>query len=145
MKADDPAQRRYFFDQGLRFTCTECGKCCTGAPGWVRVNAEERAALASHLGVDEAAFIRDFTKPMTVPEGGLSLREREDGSCVFFHNNRCTVYHLRPLQCRTYPFWMKNLRSPEAWAAAAKECPGIDQGLLHARDDILDIVERSPV
>lgn len=145
MTPRDPAQRRYFFDQGLHFTCTGCGRCCTGAPGWVRINAEERTALAAHLGCDEVTFVREFTKPLDLPEGGLSLRERADGSCVFFHDNRCTVYHLRPLQCRTYPFWVKNLRSPEAWAAAASQCPGIGQGHLHTRDEILDIVERSPV
>lgn len=137
--------RRYFFDNGLRFTCTGCGQCCTGAPGWVRVDAAERSALAAHLGLDEETFVRDFTKPMDAPAGGLSLREREDGSCVFFHENRCTVYALRPLQCRTFPFWVKNLRSPEAWAAAAKHCPGMNQGLLHTREEILEIVEMSPV
>ena len=40
---DDP-----WYRDGLAFTCTRCGACCTGAPGYVWVDADEIAALAEH-------------------------------------------------------------------------------------------------
>ena len=36
-----------WYKEGLRFKCTECGKCCTGAPGYVWVNKEEVAEMAT--------------------------------------------------------------------------------------------------
>ncbi len=39
-----------WYQDGLRFTCTMCGKCCTGDPGYVWVTDEELAALAKFLG-----------------------------------------------------------------------------------------------
>ena len=132
----------YFFDGGLRFECTQCGKCCTGAPGVVRVGEVELAALARLRGVSRAEFGREFLKPF---EGGWSLRERADGSCVFLHEGKCGVYAARPAQCRTFPFWLKNLRSEEAWRDTARECPGIGRGPVRSREEILQAVGESPV
>jgi uncharacterized protein len=39
-----------WFKDGLHFTCTQCGKCCGGKPGYVWVNDEEIAAIAAFLG-----------------------------------------------------------------------------------------------
>ena len=33
-----------WYAAGLRFFCTQCGDCCSGAPGFVWVNEEEIAA-----------------------------------------------------------------------------------------------------
>ena len=37
---------KVWFKKGLRFECTGCGDCCTGAPGFVWVNSEEIRGLA---------------------------------------------------------------------------------------------------
>ena len=41
-----------WFKDGLRFKCTQCGDCCTGAPGYVWVNQEEIEALAREVKLD---------------------------------------------------------------------------------------------
>jgi Fe-S-cluster containining protein len=41
-----------WYKEGLRFKCTACGDCCTGAPGFVWVNKEEMEALAAAAGVE---------------------------------------------------------------------------------------------
>lgn len=133
--------QKYFFDTGLRFECTQCGGCCTGAPGIIRVSEEEIRALAALRSRSRDDFAREFLRP--IEGGGQSLREKPDGSCVFF-DRQCTVYPARPAQCRTYPFWIKNLRTPEAWQRAACECPGIGTGRIWTRNEILDIVRDSP-
>lgn len=40
----------------------------------------------------------------------------------------CTVHSARPVQCRTWPFWPGNLRSPRSWERAARDCEGINRG-----------------
>jgi uncharacterized protein len=130
-----------FFDAGLRFECTGCGRCCTGAPGVVQVTEAEADAMASHLDLDADTFRQRFTRRA---EGRLALREHADGRCVFYDEG-CDVYPVRPAQCRAFPFWLKNLRNLEAWRRAAAECPGIGRGPLHSREAILREVAASPV
>ena len=55
-----------------------------------------------------------------------SLREDpKNYDCLFLKEKKCTIYSVRPKQCRTYPWWPANLASPEAWEQAAQECEGI--------------------
>ena len=66
-----------------------------------------------------------FTRKVLRAVGSrLSLIERPDGDCIFYRDG-CGVYPVRPAQCRAFPFWTINLRSPEAWRSAASTCPGI--------------------
>lgn len=124
-----------WYAAGLRFGCTQCGRCCTGKPGTVKVSNADIQRLAKRGGFSETRFRADYTRPLA---GGItSLREREDGACVFYDSNQgCTVYDLRPRQCRTHPFWRANLKSPAAWEAAARGCPGIGQGDLCSAEEI---------
>ncbi len=127
-----------WFAEGLQFTCTQCGKCCTGEPGFTWVSDAEVLALAARYGLDEAAFRRKYTR--TVHRDGVretSLTEARSGDCVFWDKKKgCTVYDLRPLQCRTWPFWRSNLVSAEHWADAALDCPGMNHGALHGAEEI---------
>jgi Fe-S-cluster containining protein len=66
-----------------------------------------------------------------------SLKERANGDCVFYDREAgCTVYPVRPRQCRTWPFWESNVTSPADWANAAAECPGCNQGELIPAEEI---------
>ena len=40
----------------------------------------------------------------------------------------CSIYPVRPLQCRTWPFWPGNIRDPESWRLASRTCPGMTRG-----------------
>ena len=122
-----------WYQGGLRFTCTQCGNCCSGPPGYVWVTREEIQKIAEFL----------ERKDGTLPEGTLrrvgfkySLAERPNGDCVFLINSAegkkiCSIYPVRPLQCRTWPFWNQNLRTPTAWAEAGERCPGMNNGEEH--------------
>ncbi|MGL4553082.1 MAG: YkgJ family cysteine cluster protein, partial [Gemmataceae bacterium] len=68
---------------------------------------------------------------------GLTLREKANGDCVLWDRQKgCTVYPVRPPQCRTWPFWESNVRTPEDWARACGVCPGSGKGELIAADEI---------
>ena len=124
-----------WYADGLRFACTQCGNCCTGLPGFVWVNDAEIAAIAGFRGesVEEVRGLH------TRSEGGTrrSLKEKSNGDCVFYDRMAgCTVYPVRPRQCRTWPFWECNTMSPAAWDRAAAECPGCNQGELIPAEEI---------
>ncbi|MGD9646424.1 MAG: YkgJ family cysteine cluster protein [Pirellulales bacterium] len=125
-----------WFKDGLRFACTGCGDCCTGAPGYVWVNAEEIAALAERLGLDVDKFERKYVRKVGIRR---SLVEFPNGDCVFFdgQTRKCTVYEQRPRQCRTWPFWNSNIRTPETWQETCDVCPGSGRGKLISVDEIL--------
>lgn len=120
-----------WYKDGLRFRCTQCGDCCTGAPGYVWVNKAEIAAIAETVGEQDVDKFED----MYVRKVGIrkSLKEFPNGDCVFFdpQERQCTVYQARPRQCRTWPFWDSNLRTPEAWEATCESCPGSGKGKLY--------------
>ena len=120
-----------WYKDGLRFKCTQCGDCCTGAPGYVWVNQAEIEGIAAELGeTDVEAFEAEYVRKIGIRR---SLREFPNGDCAFFDTDarKCTVYNARPRQCRTWPFWDSNLKSPEAWAGTCEVCPGSGKGKLY--------------
>jgi len=124
-----------WYHAGLRFTCSQCGDCCTGAPGHVWVNNEEIAALAALVGTDLEQFEEQYVRRVGARK---SLKEFPSGDCVFFNNETrgCSVYSARPRQCRTWPFWDSNLKTSEDWKHTCSVCPGSGQGQLHNLETI---------
>jgi Fe-S-cluster containining protein len=129
------ADSQPWYHEGLRFECTGCGDCCTGAPGFVWVGRDEIKALAAALGMSIEDFQVQYVRQT---DGRKSLVERSNGDCVFFDaaTRQCVVYHARPLQCRTWPFWQSNLRTRSIWRAISRICPGCDRGRLYSSDEI---------
>jgi Fe-S-cluster containining protein len=124
-----------WYQDGLRFRCTQCGHCCTGAPGYVWVNDEEIAAIAAHRGETPGETQTLHTR--LVGKRRRTLREKANGDCVFYDRERgCTVYPVRPRQCRTWPFWESNVQSPATWQETCAVCPGSGQGDLIAAEEI---------
>ncbi len=130
----EPSQKNPWYHAGLRFTCTRCGHCCTGAPGYIWIDDEELTALAEFRREP-----RDQVEKLYTRRVGLrrSLRERENGDCVFYEAGAgCTIYPVRPRQCRTWPFWESNLRTAADWEETCRTCPGSGQGDLIPVDEI---------
>lgn len=114
-----------WYKDGLRFNCTQCGKCCTGGPGYVWVEEKEIEAMAAFLKITVEEFILKYTRQA---HGRRALLEdRRSYDCVFLKGRKtCTVYGARPRQCRTFPWWKENLDTPESWKKAAMSCEGIN-------------------
>ncbi|MFO8014142.1 MAG: YkgJ family cysteine cluster protein [Phycisphaerae bacterium] len=125
---------RPWYADGLRFACQGCGRCCGGAPGYVWLEKAEAVRIAEHLGMTYKAFRRTYVRRAW---RGLTLKERRNYDCAMLDGGgRCTVYPVRPLQCRIWPFWPSNLASPAAWEAAGKRCVGIGRGPRFAFEQI---------
>ena len=124
-----------WYADGLKFQCTGCGDCCTGAPGYVWLNQSDTEALAAETGLSVSEFERRYVRNVGVRK---TLKERKNYDCVFLdaETRKCTVYKARPRQCRTWPFWDSNLRTPETWAATCEVCPGSGHGQLYQLEQI---------
>jgi hypothetical protein len=124
-----------WYRDGLCFSCTGCGNCCTGAPGVVWVDEDELLGIAEFLGqsVEEVRARHTHLVGRRV-----SLTERANGDCTFFdgHTRRCTIYPVRPTQCRTWPFWNSNLESPQTWRETQQNCPGAGRGEFFSLEEI---------
>ena len=61
-------------------------------------------AIAAFLSIPTEIFIADYTC-LTEDRRGLSLVERDDGSCVFHETNpsKCAINAVKPSQCRGFP------------------------------------------
>ena len=131
------SKREPWYKDGLQFQCTGCGDCCTGAPGYVWVNKNEIAALAAELGIDVDSFEKKYVRQIGVRKSLKEVGKSYD--CVLFDatTRKCTVYSARPRQCRTWPFWESNIRTPEAWAGTCQVCPGSGTGPLYQ----LEVIE----
>jgi hypothetical protein len=77
-----------------------------------------------HFHSTEEEFKRRYTR---IVEGQLCLVDLPGSAdCVFLKEKRCSVYESRPVQCRTFPWWLHNLQTPKQWKEAAKDCEGIN-------------------
>lgn len=126
----DSGQKLPWYSGGLSFACIRCGNCCGGTPGYVWVSVPEIIQIAEHLRMEPSEFERLHVRRA---ERRRSLLEHENGDCEFLVRHAdgktgCRIHSVRPVQCRTWPFWKSNLDSRPAWKAAAKGCPGIGQG-----------------
>ena len=144
-----------WYAEGLKFKCTQCGNCCTGGPGYVWISDVEVDRLAEFLHVSRQEVIKWYCRRIG---NQYSLKEKRNSQgnydCVFLqeeqlppsggesvkHTRRtCAIYTVRPLQCRTWPFWEGNLATAGNWRRAGERCPGMDRGKQYSREQIEDL------
>jgi uncharacterized protein len=112
-----------WYADGLNFKCTECGQCCTGSPGYAWVSEKEIVDIADFLKLTVEEFSSRYIRKVGERYALLEMPKTFD--CVFLKDKRCTIYQVRPKQCRTFPWWPQTLKSREDWIAASKQCEGI--------------------
>jgi Fe-S-cluster containining protein len=130
----------------LPFKCTGCGKCCQTV-GSVYMSPEEYIQAADYLNVTADAFVQKYAShtlaavpaPSTAierdaatattaaiaavaAEPWICLKDQTSESCIFLDHttNHCQIYPVRPVQCRTYPFWPTVTASVESWNAECR-------------------------
>jgi len=113
----------YSFDQNKCVTCD--GNCCIGEPGYIWINKQEQKKLAKYLGIKKDQLIDEYLLKVDYK---YTIKEKQIGTnnfaCIFFDltKKQCSIYDLRPTQCRTFPFWeyfKNNINEVK------KECPAI--------------------
>jgi Fe-S-cluster containining protein len=130
---------RFYYQNEIKFECQpDCANCCKFSNGFVFLNDEEASRIAEDLKISEDEFLQYFTR---IIDNQLYLADGEDEHCVFLENYKCNIYDVRPLQCRTYPFWPENLKSKSRWQLTKDECPGIGKGRNYSAEEIDKILK----
>jgi len=125
----------YSFDPNA---CESCGgNCCTGESGYIYLNQNEIEAIAQHLELPLGVFKEEYLLKNGYK---FSIKERKFGDshdCLFFDREikGCGIYPVRPIQCRTFPFWPYFKTHKDELEA---ECPGISFHATESRkeDDV---------
>lgn len=119
------------FKEGFNFAfdpsgCNSCGgNCCIGDSGYIWINSNEILNLSSYLNISveqlQTRFLNKIGYKYSIKEVKLSPT---NFACCFFDLEKrcCSVYDVRPNQCRTFPFWdyFKDNENE-----VYKECPAI--------------------
>jgi Fe-S-cluster containining protein len=118
----------FYERQPLRFECTRCGRCCVAGGGYyVFLNEQEAEGIRARLGLSRSWFRRRYLNRL--PDGDLVASWHDDGRCVFLDaRGECSIYPVRPVQCRTYPFWSEIVTRQQDWQRESRRCEGIDRG-----------------
>src|SRR5574344_577175 len=137
----------FFYDKGLKFSCTRCSRCCRVVPGFVYLSRSDLTNLCICFKLNDGNFIKKYCRwvPYYDHTEVLCLKEKENFDCILW-NEGCTAYDHRPIQCSTYPFWTYLLESQFSWNERSHICPGINSGELHCKDEIthqLNLYERN--
>jgi Fe-S-cluster containining protein len=138
-------RKRRWYVGGLHFECMQCGRCCAGpSEGYIWVTRAEVKLIADFLKMTEAQLRRKYLKRVGLRTTIIEHRSTRD--CIFLQKSagqkRCVIYSVRPNQCRTWPFWPSNLKSPYTWNETAKKCPGVNRGRLYKFEEIEKIRKR---
>ncbi len=131
-----------FYSDGLDFSCRQCSFCCCGFPGVVLLSQTDLDRLAKWADLTNEQFIAVYCRWMENDDGKkyLSLREKKNMECIFWDKG-CSAYQARPTQCRTYPFWTSVLKDRESWQKESQDCPGINTGSHHSKEEIQEQLE----
>jgi uncharacterized protein len=96
---------------GYKFRSSACiacgGSCCTGSSGYIWVSDEEQRAISAFLKIRVKEF---FEMYLSQVNGKWTIKELKIDDiyyCVFFDTEKrcCSIYDVRPKQCRSFPFW----------------------------------------
>ncbi len=123
-------KKDFSYPNNLRFRCTKCGICCGDTKErhrniFLLRKEAEKIAREALKPIHDFAVKSDEMKPYY-----YKMKKEENGKCVFLKNERCTIYPIRPLICRFYPFELKVMNKNKYKFHYTDECPGLNKGRL---------------
>jgi Fe-S-cluster containining protein len=124
--------------KGKRFECQRCGRCCSVRDrgfGFVHLTERDVSTMSAFLELEPKEFNE---RHCGTTDGILHLRDPQR-DCQFLEDEGCAVYEARPLLCRSWPFWPKNLAGEATWEKETANCPGVGKGKLYTSEEIAAI------
>ncbi|MFW6134386.1 MAG: YkgJ family cysteine cluster protein [Elusimicrobiota bacterium] len=101
-----------------KFKCLKCGNCCR-TEGYVFISETEAENIADHIGENYKTFTKKYHRRIRL-SGGY------DKKCIFLNqDNKCSIYKVRPKQCRSFPFWLENIKNNKNLLNLKNICNGL--------------------
>ncbi len=106
--------------------CASCeGNCCIGESGYIWITKEEIEKLALFLGQSVEKVVQNDLRKVGYKYSINEIKVSDDNfACKFFDlsKKQCSIYDVRPNQCKTFPFWDYFKENIEE---VKQECPAI--------------------
>ena len=127
------------YPKNTRFSCSRCMLCCGNT------ETKDRHILTLEK---EAKMISKVTlKPVEIFACRIAghepyvyeMKKDKYGRCIFLGPNTCTIYALRPLVCRCYPFELKHEENGSPLFFPTSECPGLGVGEVLEESFFVDL------
>jgi Fe-S-cluster containining protein len=99
IKAIDQAVEKAYGAITRKVDCTDCANCCRKLnPSLTLADAKR---LARHLGMTLKAFTPRYLQKIKQDKKEVLIFQKRP--CPFLKQKHCTVYEVRPRDCRSYP------------------------------------------
>ena len=122
------------YPKHVGFVCSRCSQCCGDTEDHVRTILLLKTD-AERISNETLFDIHEFADQVSGFEPyNYQMKKPENGKCFFLKNNRCTIYKIRPLICRFYPFQLENLGNNRYSFSYTNKCPGIGKGPHHKKE-----------
>lgn len=117
----------------FRFECRPgCTTCCT-KEGDVFLTDEDVKRIAPHFDLSPQEFL---ARHCDQRDGETRLADKSSDPCRFVTETGCSIHEVKPLQCRTFPFWPEYVRARRSWRNLRRFCPGIGEGPIVPLEEI---------
>jgi Fe-S-cluster containining protein len=127
-KRTSVGQMKFDYPKNVHFKCLRCALCCGDTKN------RERAILlmkieAEYIVQKTSKSLKDFAEKIRGYQPYVyRMKKTADGKCVFLNGNSCTIYSIRPLICRFYPFQLESFGNNRYAFTYTEECPSIGKG-----------------
>ena len=125
----------FTYPANIRFECNRCGLCCGDTPQKTR-HILLLTSEAEEISKETCQPIANFAVEIKDKMPYSYEMKKSEGKCFFLKENQCTIYTLRPLICRFYPFQLTFDKNQQTHIFDfTLECPPINQGKAFKRKD----------
>ena len=113
--------------------CNNCPadlNCCTGKNVDLPVlTPQDVQRIIAETGLNRDDFCQ------SVAGEQLSTMKAREGACHFYRKGKCTIYNVRPVDCRIFPFDIDRTTSGElVWIVYSSACPNQVDARKHLRE-----------
>jgi len=78
--------------------CVQCGVCCKLF--LINLTEEEYKSKKYKTQFDDFELVDDFEEAEMT--GANIISQKEDGTCIYQEDNRCSIHKTRPQSCRNF-------------------------------------------
>jgi Fe-S-cluster containining protein len=117
---------RFNYPAEIGFGCSKCGLCCG--------DTEQKERHVLLLKSDTERIVAKTKRKISTFATETAAKQPyvyemhkipQNGKCAFLQQDQCSIYEVRPLICRFYPFELSTDENGVYTFKATEECPSI--------------------